>query len=58
MKFYFQINQISNNVKECKQLLENIDNKKKMMEQNLSTMTETEWIKACSDLISDKVNNI
>jgi len=33
-------------------------NKKKIMEQNVSTMTETEWVKACSDLISDKVNNI
>jgi hypothetical protein len=49
-----EINQISNNVKECKQLLENMDTKKKMMEQNVSTMTEAEWIKACSDLISDK----
>jgi len=35
-----------------------MDDKKKMMEQNVSTMTEAEWIKACSDLISDKVNNI
>ncbi|CAI6364150.1 unnamed protein product [Macrosiphum euphorbiae] len=49
-----EINQISNNVKECKQLLENMGKKKKMMEQNVSTMTEAEWIKACSDLISDK----
>jgi len=32
--------------------------KKKIMEQNVSTMTEAEWIKACSDLISDQVNNI
>jgi len=28
------------------------------MEQNVSTMTEAEWKKACSDLISDKVNII
>jgi len=33
-------------------------NKKKIMELNVSTMTEAEWHKACSDLISDKVNNI
>lgn len=49
-----EINQISNIVKECKQLLENMNNNKKHMEQNLSIMTEAEWKKACSDLILDK----
>jgi len=33
-------------------------NKKILMEQNESTMSEAEWKNACSDLISNKVNNI
>ncbi|XP_015372272.1 PREDICTED: uncharacterized protein LOC107167636 [Diuraphis noxia] len=49
-----EINQISNYVKECKQLLENMCNKKIFMEQNVSTMSESEWKKACSDLILNK----
>ncbi|XP_022170239.1 programmed cell death protein 7 [Myzus persicae] len=49
-----EINQISNNVKECKHLLEIMGKKKIFMEQNVSTMTEAEWKKACSDLILDK----
>ncbi|XP_060849012.1 programmed cell death protein 7 [Rhopalosiphum padi] len=49
-----EINQISNIVKECKQLLENMNNNKKNMEQNVLTMTEAEWKKACSNLILDK----
>lgn len=28
------------------------------MEQNVSTISEPEWKNACSDLISNKVNNI
>jgi hypothetical protein len=35
-----------------------MNNNKKNMEQNVSTMTEAEWKKACSDLILDKVNNL
>lgn len=33
-------------------------NNKNCMQHNVSTMTEAEWEKACSDLNSDKVNII
>jgi len=49
-----EINEISNKVKECKILLENINNNKLFMEQNISIMTDTEWKKSCSKLSSDK----
>lgn len=47
---------MSNNVKKCKQLLENLNNCKQLMEQNCSTMTKIEWEHACSNLSTLKVN--
>lgn len=35
-----------------------MNNNKKNMEQNVLTMTEAEWKKACSNLILDKVINL
>lgn len=56
IKFIFQINEVSNNVKKCKQLLENLNNCRQLMEQNISTMTKLEWELACSNLFTLKVN--
>lgn len=49
-----KINEISNSVKECKQLLENLNNCRQLMEQNISAMTKIEWEYACSNLFTLK----
>lgn len=51
-----QINEISYKVKECKQLLENLNYNKQLMEHKMSTMNTTEWKNACSNLFSIKVD--
>jgi len=55
-----KINEISSNVKECKQLLDQMNNTKQLMNQSISSMVTSEWEKSCSNLLSiqEQIENI